>query len=283
MNRHWSCLLVFLAAGAFTPPICGQARLRPNLAASPAVEPQPTRTALPPPPAKDLALPAPAAFSAKALHAAEIAVELAWLGDALTFPYPLRAKANQGRIDLLGHVPSETIRDKAMALALGATTAPVCDRLTVLPNMAFSFSVSPESDFAAQARARVLALGDLEVKRIELRATKEGKLCIGGLVESPEEKLAYSRVFRGLPGCKAVRNEMVVAPPVIAAGFDEDNNQGHARATEAEPNSRASSTSAGSPSGTAAKLEFRPAKRELPTLGPPRKASRGTPVRVDFN
>lgn len=161
-----------------------------------------------PPPANFQALPLP--------RSAEIAVELAWLSDASTFAYPLQARWMNGTVELLGRIPSPALRDKAVAIAKGAVPIPVIDRMTVTPAMMLALPQPPDASFVDEAKSRFFSLGPVDGKQMELKATRDGKLFITGWASSEEEKLAYSKVFRGLVGCKLVRNEMEVRPAEAA-------------------------------------------------------------------
>lgn len=155
--------------------------------------------------------------AAEESRTAEIAVELAWLGDAATFPYPLRAKCQNGVVELHGPLPTEGLRAKAVALAQEAAALPVADRLTLQPNMALLLPVAPDERFPEEAKARLFSLGEAEGKQLELKATRDGKLFIAGAAATAEERLGYSKVFRGLAGCRLVRNEMSVGPAAFSA------------------------------------------------------------------
>lgn len=219
-------------------------------------------------------------LSAEALRSAEIAIELAWLADATTFPFPLKARTKDGKIELLGPVPSTLVRDKASALALAATTVPVSDRIVVQPRMNLHLLEQPADDFAFEAKTRLFSLGSVEGRQIELKTTKDGKLYIAGFAASADEKLAYSKVFQGLVGCKLVRNEMTIgAMPVVQVQNVEEPKV----ATAAVVKSSTVPPAISPPPLVVEKFEFRAVKRELPTLGPPRKASQAPRVWVDFN
>jgi len=48
---------------------------------------------------------------------AEIAVELAWLGDPVTFPYFLEARVEGAKLTVRGFVPDKAVREHALGLA----------------------------------------------------------------------------------------------------------------------------------------------------------------------
>ncbi len=252
-------------------------------------------------------VPAPTAPSANSAaspadaRAAEIAVELAWLGEAATFPYPLRAQFKNGALELHGRVPTGGLKVKAVALAKEAALLQVSDQIVVQANMALLLPTLPDDSFTEEAKARFFSIGRSEGRQIELKTTRDGKLFVAGYAVSAEEKLAYSRVFRGLVGCRLVRNELVVGtlPPVVAVQDTVPNGTESAGTTEAPPRPEPPKLMA--PEHVRMPALAAPVKRDLPGLQPPVKAhsrlnkdgtepiptaagkNGGTPTRVIFD
>ncbi len=138
------------------------------------------------------------------------AIELAWLADPITFPYPLRAVHQDNKLLIQGLVPTRGIQMKALAIATELSLVEVVDQVRVQPNMRVVLPEAPRETFALECRARLEQVGLPVRKQIELRATKDGRLIITGFADSEDDKLAYSRCFVGLAGCRSIRNEMVV-------------------------------------------------------------------------
>ena len=93
----------------------------PSLAQAPAgaAGPAPTRAAV-----------APAAPKDEGARLEAIQVELAWLADPLTFPYPLTARPAGGTLEVRGEVPGPGVKQLALTMARAHSTLPVTDQLT---------------------------------------------------------------------------------------------------------------------------------------------------------
>src|SRR5947209_4234735 len=65
----------------------------------------------------------------------EIKVELAWLGDATTFPYQLDAHATGAGLEVRGYVANEAVKAHALEVARRHTALPVTDALKVYPGL----------------------------------------------------------------------------------------------------------------------------------------------------
>src|SRR5262249_56689546 len=59
----------------------------------------------------------------------EIAIELAWLGDPVTFPCQLAAHLSDAGAEVRGYVPNKAARDRALQLARLNCPLPVVDQL----------------------------------------------------------------------------------------------------------------------------------------------------------
>jgi hypothetical protein len=167
------------------------------------------------PPAE--ARPAVAADAARD-RADEMLVELAWLGDAATFPYAFAARARDGALEVRGVAPTEAVKAKALAVAGEHTALPVVDSIQVLPAPAVRVAAGVPADEMQRGAARLLAdaLGDRALD-FRVLARANGEVTLSGAVGSLKDKLAASRCLRQLHGCSCVVNRLTVAAAAPAA------------------------------------------------------------------
>ncbi len=138
---------------------------------------------------------------------AEIAVELAWLGDPVTFPYFLEARVEGARLVVRGFVPDKAVREHALGLARLACSYSVTDTVKEHP----SLRVRPGLTAPAQLQSAVVAalreaLPRQQAQRLQVQCAEDGKVTLRGTVQTAEEKLAASLALRRLYGCTSVQN-----------------------------------------------------------------------------
>jgi hypothetical protein len=150
-------------------------------------------------------------------HEWELQLELALLGDPLTFPYPLHAHITAAGMEIRGRVPNVWIRDHAMKLAKNACEVAVVDGMTVEPKMAIPMPHMQTALFATEARQRLERAGVKVTGPVEILGPGNGQIVLSGKIGSLEDKVQMSRALRGLPGCTCVTNELVVAGAVQPA------------------------------------------------------------------
>ncbi|HXG12286.1 MAG TPA: BON domain-containing protein [Gemmataceae bacterium] len=139
-----------------------------------------------------------------------IQIELAWLADPVTFPYPLTVHLAGPSLEVRGQVPSEAVRAHALRLARAQTARPVTDGLQVSPVGAVRPATeAPEVVQKNAAELLIQALGERS-RGLTVQATPDGRVILGGTVSSYEEKLTAGRRLRGLRGCTGVVNELTV-------------------------------------------------------------------------
>lgn len=147
---------------------------------------------------------------------AEIRAELDWLGDAVTFPYLLSARANGLMLEVSGQVPTEAVRRRALELARGHSALCVRDLLTVNPAAAV-VPLFPRIDVLQREAVDVLSAAMPQLAAgFLVRAQGDGQVTVQGTVPSFEEKLTVSRRLRRVPTCNRVVNELVVTPVELA-------------------------------------------------------------------
>jgi hypothetical protein len=153
-----------------------------------------------------------ALLSSEYQRLAEMKVELALLSDIATFPYDCHAYANGNTLELRGNVPNETIRQRAMDLARRNTFLRGIDGLKIQPNLSVRSPLRPSRQLQQEAAELLSKVLGEPAKQMTLDARPNGVLVVTGTIDSVESKLEISRLFRRLPGCTAVLNELTVEP-----------------------------------------------------------------------
>ncbi len=140
----------------------------------------------------------------------EMKVELALLADRDLFPHSLGVFAAGNALELCGFVPNEAVKQRALALARRSTFLTVRDVMKVHNSPSTPPPKRAESALKQEA-AELLErnLGD-PAKQITLNVRPNGLIAAAGPIDSLENKLAVSRLFREVSGCTGVVNELIV-------------------------------------------------------------------------
>jgi osmotically-inducible protein OsmY len=137
---------------------------------------------------------------------AEIAIELAWLADPITFPYFLEARTEAGVLEVRGYIPNKMVREHALRLAQVHTSLSVADAMKEHP----SLQVRPGQLSPAQLHNSVQSSLREALPRhhtqLKVQCGPDGKVTLRGAVNSLEEKLLASQALRRLHGCTSVQN-----------------------------------------------------------------------------
>lgn len=150
--------------------------------------------------------PAPKTPADDARRRAEIAVELAWLADPVTFPYYLEAKVEGSQLAVRGYVPDQAVRDHALRLARVHSPYSVTDALKEHPSLLVRPSrLSPPQLQSAVASSLREAL-PRQAAQLQAECAADGRVTVRGPVHSLEEKLLVSHSLRRLHGCSSVQN-----------------------------------------------------------------------------
>jgi hypothetical protein len=139
-------------------------------------------------------------------------VEMAWLADPATFPYPLAAHSVEGNLELRGSLPTESLRQYTVKTARAHTHLPVVNLLQIDAKLPPS---EAGVDWAAVRQGAVEVLNDafgMAARGFEIRAEADGKVGVTGSVNSVEEKLAVSRKLRKVRGCRYASNYLQISP-----------------------------------------------------------------------
>src|SRR5579875_756726 len=146
---------------------------------------------------------------------AEMKVELALLSDIATFPYEFAARASGKTLKLHGNVPNEMVRQRAMDLARNSTFLRGIDTLTIQPNLSVRSSLLPPDVVQREGMELLQKEIGAPAKQMSLEARPNGVVVLRGNIDCVESKLEISRLFRRLPGCTAVINELTVEPVLL--------------------------------------------------------------------
>jgi hypothetical protein len=140
----------------------------------------------------------------------EIQIELAWLGDPVTFPYHLAARVTATEVEVHGYVPSSAVREHALKIALQQAPLPVADLLKVNANLA-EHPVHMKAD-----HLKMCVINQLEkacpakLSTVHVACNDQGYVNLTGSAASSEDKLAIAAQLRRVPGCSCVINEVRV-------------------------------------------------------------------------
>jgi osmotically-inducible protein OsmY len=145
----------------------------------------------------------------------ELQVELALLSDIATFPFEFLAQANGNTFELKGNVPNDFIRQRAMDLARRTTVLRGIDGLRIQPKLSVQSTLRP-TNVVQQEGIELLhkELGG-QARHIGLEVRPNGMVVLSGHIDSVEGKVEISKLFRQLPGCTAVINELMIEPVML--------------------------------------------------------------------
>ncbi|MBM4072012.1 MAG: hypothetical protein FJ271_24265 [Planctomycetes bacterium] len=147
----------------------------------------------------------------------EILIELAWLGDPITFSHLLEAKVEAGSLRVRGKVPDDAVREQALKLARLQCPMKVVDETKPGPAIERSTRVNP----LVLQQAAQSALSELRPYTgdgVHIRCETDGKVIVEGHVKSFAVKLAISKKLQRMHGCACVANhlEVCLTPPAVA-------------------------------------------------------------------
>ena len=156
------------------------------------------------------------AQSESAEHLHEMAVEMAWAADPVTFPYSLRAAFVDGRMTLAGTVSTQKARDRAILDAQHATTLPVADRIDIDPTLRVRRdTVAAEKLLEAASDALRKALPQ-ECLNIAISLQGNGHITLTGRIGSRKSQYEATTALRAVPGIRSIRNELDLGTTVAA-------------------------------------------------------------------
>jgi hypothetical protein len=148
----------------------------------------------------------------------EIQVELAWLGDPMTFPCQMVAHIGAEGLELRGYVPNNTVKDQAIRLARRVCPLPVVDHLRVHANVG-------ETPRLIRGEVLQFSVADClkshfpdQVAGMKTTCNDKGQVTVTGHISSLEDKLAVSHELRRISGCTCIHNQLKTAGDVSEIG-----------------------------------------------------------------
>jgi osmotically-inducible protein OsmY len=151
----------------------------------------------------------------------EIAVELAWLADPVTFPYYLEARVEGGRLEVRGYVPNPTVRDHALRIARVHSPLAVGDAMKEHPSLLVRPSLMAPAQLQQTVVSSLREALPRQYQGLKVQCGTDGEVTVRGPVRTREEKLLVSHALRRLHGCTSVKNLTRVdgepEPPAVAA------------------------------------------------------------------
>ncbi|MBX9680289.1 MAG: BON domain-containing protein [Gemmataceae bacterium] len=153
--------------------------------------------------------------SAERLH--EMAVEMMWAADPVTFPYSLHAAFVDGRMVLAGTVAARNARDRAILNAQHATTLPIADRIEVDANARSRRPVVATEKLVEAASDALRSTLPNECLGIAVSLQGNGHVTLSGNAMSRKSQYEATVALRNVAGIRSVRNELQIGMPVVAA------------------------------------------------------------------
>jgi hypothetical protein len=146
----------------------------------------------------------------------EIQIEMAWDADPRIFPYHLVAAREGTVLKVYGIVPPN-VAPQVLKTAQANTSLSVMAMLQLRPSL--SSHARPESPVALQkAVVRLLTEAfPTQVRNLDVKADASGRVIVGGVLPSHEERRTVNRRLREIHGCTAVVNQVRV-PAVVSRG-----------------------------------------------------------------
>src|SRR5262245_60761758 len=141
----------------------------------------------------------------------QIKVELAWLSDPATFPWPLTARISGPVLHVTGEVPSQAVRQQALKIAGENCAVAVIDGIKINPTLVRSPGTGGNESLEKTASGHVHKYMAEQGKSIAVSARGNGQVTLTGTIGSHEEKLAVSQSLRAVKGCTGVVNQLRVA------------------------------------------------------------------------
>jgi hypothetical protein len=142
----------------------------------------------------------------------EMKAELALLSDAVTFPYYLSARAAGCVLEVRGYVPSDAVKQHALEIARHNSTLSVTDGLRLQANLNPHRPLRGAEEVLREGNELLAHELGNAARQLHLDARPNGVVRITGSIDSVQEKLAVSRLFRQVSGCAAVVNLLAVRP-----------------------------------------------------------------------
>jgi hypothetical protein len=153
---------------------------------------------------------------AESVQPVEAMIESAWLADPLTFQYALKAVVTTQGVELRGYVPTQMLKQRAVTVAQNISQVGMVDHIQIQPNMEIMLPGMAGPSFTEEATERLAKVNPDQHSQVSVQMGVGGVVTLNGQANTLEEKLRYARSLRGLTGCAAVRNNIVIGGAVAA-------------------------------------------------------------------
>jgi hypothetical protein len=141
-------------------------------------------------------------------------IEVAWLQDPATYQLRLRADATGDAIVLTGFLPTDRLREKALAIAhRNAGTTTVVDQLVIHPPMALPAYVATDAEQKLLIQVALENTTPGLSSNLQITVDAQGVATISGLVQELHDRRKIIRGLQAIPGCQAIRYGLTVAAP----------------------------------------------------------------------
>lgn len=140
----------------------------------------------------------------------QVRVELAWLSDPATFPWPLTAHATGGVLQVSGEAPNQAVRQQALRIAGANSSLSVVDGIKINESLVRPVGVGGDEPLAKTAPAHLQKYMGEQSSNVQVSVRGNGQVVVTGTIGSHEEKLAVSQCLRAVNGCTSVVNQLRV-------------------------------------------------------------------------
>lgn len=166
----------------------------------------------------------------------EIEIELAWMADTATFPYPLEVRAKGSGLEVRGTVPSRKVHDQALNIAKLHCAVAIMDAIQENPRVAVNSVRLAPAQMQSTAQMALREALPKQAKYLHVQCSPDGAAHLTGQVVTAEQKLAASKALRRLHGCTCVVNLAQVREPEEGVAASPSRiNSANPSAAEKEP------------------------------------------------
>lgn len=144
------------------------------------------------------------------LRSVEIAVEIAWMADPITFPYELRAITHGGVLEVHGAVPDAFVRKQALNIARLHSRSKALDQTDITAAAAKNFTPVPANQVVARTQAALARAMPQLTSSVNAQCDADGVVTLSGSASTVAEKVACGELMRRIPGCLRVQNTIEV-------------------------------------------------------------------------
>lgn len=137
-------------------------------------------------------------------------VELVWLSDPLLCVYYPRAQVVDNALVVVGEVPTDGHRARALELAKRVTTMPVVDRIKIHPGLTYTQPTVPPNQLLRSAALQLKNEFPNLFQQMKLGYAEAGQVIVSGPIPSLEARLLVSQKLRQVSGCQCIQNQLEV-------------------------------------------------------------------------